>query len=95
MMTKQEKKVQLDALVKEIAGHEHAIRNWSEDLSDAEAREDEDETRRLSGNIRKSERTIQIAREQIAMLSPETRQEKAQTSESKPRSRGRAGAKAS
>jgi hypothetical protein len=96
MMTRQEKKVQLDALAREIEGHEVALRNWKDDLEDAEAREDEDEVRRLSRNIRESEKTIGIAKGQINILAPEirTRQEKAHTSES-PRIRGRASSKAS
>ena len=94
-MTKQERKVQLEALAREIEGHEVAIKNWSEDLEASEERGDTDEVNRLSRNIKESEKTIKIAKEQIALLEPTTRQERAQTSEKKPRGRGRAGAKAS
>lgn len=96
MMTKQEKKVQLDALAKEIESHEIAIKNWREDLGDAELREDTDEVRRLTGNIRKSERTIEIAKEQIGILAPDvqTKSDRARTSE-QTRGKGRQGAKAS
>lgn len=94
MMTKQERQVQLEAIVREVEGHETALVNLAERLEEAEDRNDEDEVKFLKKEIASSERTIKAAKEQIELLTdkPETRQQKARTSS---RSPGRTGSKTS
>lgn len=93
-MTKQERKVQLQAITREIEGHEAALGNLNERLVEAEERNDEDEVKFLKKQISTSERIIGAAKEQISLLTdePQTRQQRGRTSSS---SRSRAGSKAS
>lgn len=94
MMTKQERKVQLEAITREVEGYETALKNLNERLEGAEERDDEDEVKYCKKQIHTYERTVRVAKEQIALLTdePKTRQERGRTTSS---SRGRTGSKTS
>lgn len=91
-MTKQERKVQAQAITHEIEQHELAIVHMNERMEAAEEREDEDEVKRLKGRISSSERTIRSAKEQLNLLGvdAEPKQAKGRTTQGRGRQQTRA-----
>lgn len=68
-ISKQESEGLLKSLAVEIEGHERAISGWKADLDVAKENEDDQEAQRLQRQIKKSEKTISVAKDQIQILS--------------------------